>query len=288
MRLAAIYILFDEFDNVKYIGKSVMPHQRCPGHKKSKPWLSRYSIIEWVDESEAGEREKSWIRYHRSIGSPLVNKTIGGQGISGRAHTPEAREKMRISHTGLKQSPETIQKRVAKTTGQKRKKWNDESRRKSSIAHLGRTPWNKGKKGSQVAWNKGLEASEESRKKNRKAHLGLTHTADAKEKCKIAGFKSADLRKKKANEKPIDSLVGQRFEKWTVKSLFIEYDEDHNRRIFYNCVCDCGTEKLIQFHGPKTFPRSKSCGCSHRDAMLRAQAASAEKRRNAKKLKECG
>ena len=35
-------------------------------------------------------------------------------------------------------------------------------------------PWNKGKKGLQVAWNKGTPGSEESKEKNRLAHLGKT------------------------------------------------------------------------------------------------------------------
>jgi len=54
-------------------------------------------------------------------------------------------------------------------------------------------PWNKGKKGVQIAWNKGLknylkgkELSEETKKKMSLAQKGRIHTEQAKEKNRIA------------------------------------------------------------------------------------------------------
>ena len=48
----------------------------------------------------------------------------------------------------------------------------DETRRKLGNGRRGKPPWNKGKKGLQVAWNKGIPQSEEAKQKNRLAHSG--------------------------------------------------------------------------------------------------------------------
>lgn len=60
-------------------------------------------------------------------------------------------------------------------------------------SHIGQTPWNKGEKGKQVAWNKGKNWSEETKKKLSDAHKGKTpwnkgipHTEEQKLKLKIA------------------------------------------------------------------------------------------------------
>lgn len=45
------------------------------------------------------------------------NVTDGGEGASGINFTPEQIERMRLSHTGLKQTKETIEKRVRKIRG---------------------------------------------------------------------------------------------------------------------------------------------------------------------------
>ena len=60
-------------------------------------------------------------------------------------------------------------------------------------SHIGQTPWNKGKKGCQVAWNKGKHFSEETKQKLSDAHKGKTpwnkgipHSEEQKIKLKIA------------------------------------------------------------------------------------------------------
>ncbi|MFL6375928.1 MAG: NUMOD3 domain-containing DNA-binding protein [Nitrososphaeraceae archaeon] len=46
------------------------------------------------------------------------------------------------------------------------------SRWKLGRGRRGKPPWNKGLKGAQIAWNKGIPQSEEAKEKNRIAHTG--------------------------------------------------------------------------------------------------------------------
>jgi len=58
--------------------------------------------------------------------------------------------------------------------------FSNEARANMSAAHIGIIPWNKGKKGAQIAWNKGKKApyslSEETRKKMSKSRKGICFT----------------------------------------------------------------------------------------------------------------
>ena len=54
---------------------------------------------------------------------------------------------------------------------------------------MGRTVWNKNKKGLQVAWNKGKHHKPESNEKNRLAHLGKKATEETKQKHRLARSK---------------------------------------------------------------------------------------------------
>ena len=53
-----------------------------------------------------------------------------------------------------------------------------------------------------------------------------------------------------------DTLVGQRFGRWTVLSV----DKSKKGRTFYICKCDCGTIKSVCRSILKN-GQSKSCGC---------------------------
>lgn len=71
--------------------------------------------------------------------------------LIGWNHTLEAIEKMKVSRTGMKQAPETVQKRIEKNTGQKR---SEEAKARMSAAAKeqyanGRVPLTKGVKPSE-------------------------------------------------------------------------------------------------------------------------------------------
>tara|TARA_R110002050_G_scaffold66762_3_gene144664 strand:+ start:25 stop:597 length:573 start_codon:yes stop_codon:yes gene_type:complete len=69
----------------------------------------------------------------------LRNLTDGGEGCTGMRHSEETRERIRQITTGVKQSEETIKKRVEKIRGQRR---TSEQRERQSLAKVGRVCYN--------------------------------------------------------------------------------------------------------------------------------------------------
>ena len=69
----------------------------------------------------------------------LRNLTDGGEGCTGMRHSDETRERIRQITTGVKQSEETIKKRVEKNRGQRR---TPEQRERQSKAKAGRVCYN--------------------------------------------------------------------------------------------------------------------------------------------------
>lgn len=76
-------------------------------------------LHENITKEEACLLEKEYIQYYKN-NNLSYNITDGGEGVSGIQFSEETIEKMRITHTGKKQSLETIQKRVKANTGKKR------------------------------------------------------------------------------------------------------------------------------------------------------------------------
>lgn len=70
-----------------------------------------------------------------------------------------------------------------------------------------------------------------------------------------------------------DSLIGQRFGRWTVLSV----DKSKKRRTHYMCKCDCGTIKSVCKSILKN-GQSKSCGCLKRDLTKQRNKENAENR----------
>ena len=89
-------------------------------------------ISDNLTKSEACAQEQFWIAFYKERGISY-NSTAGGEGIRDYKLTPEQIERQRISHTGLKQSRETVAKRVAHNTGKVR---TSEQRQKTSKAVL--------------------------------------------------------------------------------------------------------------------------------------------------------
>ena len=131
-----------------------------------------YSRIQYKETVDAMERFA--IAKERALGKAEYNLASGGEGGNGGANkgkhpSEETKRKLSESHKGNRPSEETRQKMSEARKGkkhseewvrkiseaQKGRKLSEEHRRKLSEAKKGKTPWNKGKKGAQQAWNKG-------------------------------------------------------------------------------------------------------------------------------------
>lgn len=106
----------------------------------------------------------SWICSKLASQCPKQKKkTLISRRKTGYGHTEETKAKISKSHTGLKQSAETKLKRSLALKGRQRpldvieKIKNSPNKKRFNKGH---TPWNKGKTGITVAWNKGLRKHE--------------------------------------------------------------------------------------------------------------------------------
>ncbi len=128
-----------------------------------------------LDEVFALWLETMYIACHGRINvgeGTLVNVTDGGEGITGLIHT--ARSKFNISKHNAKywagkSRPELSKKfKGHSVSADTRQKLSDALKgrplsTKTKLKMKGRIPWNKGKTGMQVSWNKGLTAQTDPR-----------------------------------------------------------------------------------------------------------------------------
>lgn len=176
--MTKIYILAEPDGRIRYVGKTRESLRRrlcvhlsdAKRDEKSRRcnWIRSILAkgflpkIELVGEAEGyGCREEiAWIKYFRDEGVDLVNTTDGGDGRLG--YIPSKATRMKIS-----------------TSSQ------------------GRSVWNKGKKGSQVSWNKGKTASLATRQKQSESHQGAKNWSYGKSPSKATRLKRSKAMKKR-------------------------------------------------------------------------------------------
>lgn len=158
-----IYCITCLFNNKKYIGQtSGQLKKRIYRHKKDSQSKIKQAIhhaiakygfdnfnIELVESNITSKemlnkREKYWIKELNTLAPNGYNLTTGGK--------------------VFKISEETRKKRTGPNNHFYGKKHSKESRQKMSLSHKGQKPWNKGKRGLQKAWNKGIAHSKETKK----------------------------------------------------------------------------------------------------------------------------
>ena len=62
------------------------------------------------------------------------------------------------------------------------------------------------------------------------------------------------------NKLNYDSIIGKKFNRWTV----LGFASRKNNQDYYNCICDCGVEKDVNYYRLVN-NTSKSCGCYSRE-----------------------
>lgn len=136
-----------------------------------------------LNEKEALKKEQEYIsKYQTMDRTKGFNMTAGGEGVSFLKMSPETKEKLRATHIGQKQSPETIQKRKESIA----EYYKTHSRPKPSREHIMRMI--KAREGM-VTWNKGKEWSEEVKQKLREANLGKKAPKETREKMRQSAKK---------------------------------------------------------------------------------------------------
>jgi hypothetical protein len=140
-----------------YIGKgknarAFLAHKRRKGRLVPLPSKDRILILKkFENENEAFKHEKYMIAIlgRKNNGTGILrNFTDGGEGISGYKFSEESKLTKSIIMTGKKRGEPSV-----------------ETKEKIRKSNLGKTPWNKGKKGLQVH-------NEETRKQMSKSHTG--------------------------------------------------------------------------------------------------------------------
>ena len=93
------------------------------------------------------------------------------------------------------------------------------------------------------------------------------------EKC-VAYFKQVYDKKKTSVSKNLKNLVGKRFGRYKV----IKLAERKNKRVYWQCLCDCGTVKDVLADNLIS-GKVKSCGCYRMDSLWQGMKARVDESR---------
>lgn len=138
MRTVAIYLILDDAESPRYIGRTFHPHRRPLDHIRNHPdWGRTYRVVEVVaDGVRWQERERYWIAYYRRF-APLENIARGG-GSAG-PKSPDAIRRQREKITGRKMSDASIE-RMREAIRSRSPEKRAEIGRRISEAKRGRSP----------------------------------------------------------------------------------------------------------------------------------------------------
>ena len=152
-----------------------------PDMKGRKPWNKGtkgmfHHTEEWKKEqSKRSKGRKMSEEAKRKLSESAKKRT--SYSFTGHHHTEESKQKIRLAHLGKGHTEET-KKVLSEKAKQQWASYTEEQRklfkaqlleaRKKITYKKGRTPWNKGKKGCQVAWNKGKKGCQVAWNKGKK------------------------------------------------------------------------------------------------------------------------
>lgn len=183
-----IYLILNKLDGRTYVGKRKLPknktwssdkymgsgcHLKNSQNKYGIENFEKFFICYTDSEEDACQKEIFWIKEYRNRGKAEYNFDDGGN--------PTA-------HNKGKHFSEYVRKRMSEAKKGKPLPWiTSEVGKKSAETRKSRgyEPWNKGKKGSQVAWNKGKKTgplSEETKRKMSDSHKGKCLSDEERQK----------------------------------------------------------------------------------------------------------
>jgi hypothetical protein len=173
--------------------KIIVLHHLRPGCKDYELWSPVVPMFIWCHKYLHSERNKG----KKASNKTKVKMSLAAKGrifsekhrknlseaCKGKSKTKEAREKISKAHIGMvspmkgKHHTEFTKQRISEN--KKGKPLSENTKKKMSKSRIGKpTPmyglpaWNKGLKGVQVAWNKGIPQTETQRRKNSESHKG--------------------------------------------------------------------------------------------------------------------
>lgn len=129
----AIYLLLDEDGAPRYVGKSLKLSSRIRNHRRNKPWLTTYLVLEIVIPPSDVEREKQWIVAFRSMGFTLENKNDGGSGAKEFTESQKQKVKDRLREAGRSVGWQKPLETTAKMLETKRQ-WPESRKREYGLA----------------------------------------------------------------------------------------------------------------------------------------------------------
>ena len=184
------YVGKDSYNNPNYFGSGTY---LCRAIKKyGKENFKKEIICECSSQKELNEKEEHYIKTLNSKVPNGYNLTNGGEGSTGFKYSKQSRNKMRESRLKWLEDPENKKKMFEEKNGR---------------LLPGNIPWNKGKKGVQLVWNKGLTKEIDSRiLKYAKEKVG-THASEIA----LKNMKEAQ-QNRRSKEKYLKSLVNLEIE----------------------------------------------------------------------------
>jgi hypothetical protein len=133
----AIYLVLDDAERPRYVGRSVRPRVRIMEHARRHVWAHSLRILEWVPLGVRWqERERYWIRYYRRF-SQLENVNDGGGACIVKSE--ETKRRFREKMTGRRHSPETLV-RIRDTVRRRSPEQQAEINQRISAAKKGKVP----------------------------------------------------------------------------------------------------------------------------------------------------
>lgn len=204
--ISCVYAIRETKGNGIYIGSTTRYKRRVSEHIKNISDKTHHNeglrgvsidsvefiIIEKCPDELLAKREQFWIDEIIKSGLVLYNKIIN---VIETIFTDDTRIKLSRALIGRVFTEEHKTKIAKSNIG---KTLSGETRKKISNSHIGKLPWNKNKKGLQVAWNKGVSIK------------GIKHTEKTKAKIRDNNPNNKPLFQIGKDGKVVNEYISQR------------------------------------------------------------------------------